>query len=170
MTNDTKTCPFCAEEILTGAKKCKHCQTMLADTAIKKRELGMIVLLYVVTLGLYGFYLVPDMGRSVNAALGRRKYPFALVLTLGILTLGIALPVYETIYAYDLERHGRESGFGDRVSSLGTYVLILNILCAVVAAMSGGLALVVSAFMGTLATWLVQKELNWLADHQEAVA
>lgn len=173
MTNDTKPCPYCGEEILTVAKKCKHCQSMLARAGtegIKKRDLGMIVLLCVVTLGLYGFYLIPDLGRSVNSALNERKHSFAVALILGILTFGIALSVFEVVYAYDLERHGRETGSGERVNSMGTYVLILNILSWIVAFMSGGVAFIVSAFMGLWATWLVQKELNLLADQQEAAA
>jgi hypothetical protein len=92
-----------------------------------------------------------------------------MILIVSILTLGIGLSVFETIYAYDLERHGRQSGLGERVSSLGTYVLILNIVSWIVAFMSGGVAIIVSAFTGIWATWLVQKELNLLADQQEAV-
>ncbi|MDX9976368.1 MAG: DUF4234 domain-containing protein [FCB group bacterium] len=170
MTNDSKACPYCGEEILAVAKKCKHCQSMLVNTGIKKRDLGIIILLCVVTLGLYGFYLIPDFGRSVNAALNRRKHSFSVVLILGILTLGVALTVYEIIYAYDLERNGRQAGFGERVSSLGTYVLVLNIVSWIVVFMSGGVALIVSAFTGIWATWLVQKELNLLAEHQLAAA
>ncbi len=30
-STDTRACPFCAEEILTAAKKCKHCGEMLED-------------------------------------------------------------------------------------------------------------------------------------------
>ncbi len=170
MTEDTKACPYCGEVISAVAKKCKHCQSMLGSPGIKKRDLGILVLLFVVTLGLYGFYLIPDLGRSVNFALNKRKYSFAVVLILGILTLGIALSVYEILYAYDLERHGRQSGFAERVGSMGSYVLILNILSWIVAFMSGGVAFIVSAFLGTWATWLVQKELNLLADQQEAAA
>jgi uncharacterized protein (DUF983 family) len=33
MTEATKRCPFCAEEILAVAKKCKHCGSMLDESA-----------------------------------------------------------------------------------------------------------------------------------------
>ena len=144
----------------------RHSQSMLGDGAIKKRELGSIVLLMIVTLGFYAFYLIPDFGRGVNAVVGKRKYSFAVTLALGILTLGLAFSVFEVLFAYDFERYGRESGFGDRVSSLGDYVLFLNISSLLVCFLSVGVAFLVSFFLGVWATWLLQKELNFLADRQ----
>lgn len=166
MTELTKKCPYCNEEVLAVARKCKHCQSMLDRDVIKKRNLWIFILLFFVTLGFYGFYLIPDFGRSVNAVIGRRKYSFALVLVLGIITLGIAFSVFEIIYAYDLERNGIKSGFEKRVQYLCVYVLILNIISWIVAFLSFGWAFIVSMYLGIWATWLVQKELNFLAKQQ----
>lgn len=168
MTEPTKKCPDCGEEVLSIARKCKHCQSLLLlnSDVIKKRDLGIIVLLLVVTIGFYGFYLIPDFGRGVNIAIGRRKYSFALILLLGIITLGIALSVFEIMFAYDLERSGQESDFKKRVQNLGSYVMILNIISWIVAFASGGFAFIVSCILGIWATWLIQKELNFLAERQ----
>lgn len=36
MLNEKKNCPFCGEEILSVAIKCKHCHTMLRETESNK--------------------------------------------------------------------------------------------------------------------------------------
>ena len=38
MTNETKTCPFCGEEILAVAKKCKHCGEWIDKQGEEKSE------------------------------------------------------------------------------------------------------------------------------------
>jgi hypothetical protein len=39
---ETKNCPFCAEEILLAAKKCKHCGEFL-DESLKKEPVAPVI-------------------------------------------------------------------------------------------------------------------------------
>lgn len=45
-TTQTKACPFCAEEILLDAKKCKHCGEILDETlkAFRQQQAPVIVI------------------------------------------------------------------------------------------------------------------------------
>ena len=72
------------------------------NNELKRRDLGMFVLLMVVTLGIYGFYLIPKLGLSVNRLIKREEYKFNQVLLVGIFTLGIGLVVFEILYAYNM--------------------------------------------------------------------
>ncbi len=134
------------------------------DDEIKRRDLGMVVLLMVVTLGIYGFYLIPKLGLGVNQLIKKDEYKFNQVLLVGIFTLGIGLVVFEILYAYSLEK---EPGYtGNRWSNrnIGGYVLVLNILAVVLALASGGFGLVISFALGCWATWLIQDQVNKYAE------
>jgi hypothetical protein len=37
---ETKKCPFCAEEIKIEAKKCKHCGSMLEEEDVKNKAIN----------------------------------------------------------------------------------------------------------------------------------
>lgn len=64
MSKNMKTCPFCGEEILEAAKKCRHCDEWLVDEKpskeirIVKRQwpritIGLIFMFLVVAIGFY---------------------------------------------------------------------------------------------------------------------
>lgn len=130
------------------------------DNELRRRDLGMFVLLMVVTFGIYGFYLIPKLGLSVNQLIKKEEYKFNQVLLVGIFTLGIGLIVFEILYAYSLEK---EPGYTREKWSnrnTGGYVLVLNILAVVLACVSGGLAFVISFALGCWATWLIQNQVN----------
>ena len=133
---------------------------MYNDNELKRRDLGMFVLLIVVTLGIYGFYLIPKLGLSVNQLIKKEEYKFNQVLLVGIFTLGLGLIVFEILYAYSLEK---ESGYTSEKwnnRNLGGYVLVLNILATVLCFASGGLAFIISFVFGCWATWLIQNQVN----------
>lgn len=130
------------------------------DNELKHRDLGMVVLLMVVTLGIYGFYLIPKLGLSVNQLIKKEEYKFNQVLLVGIFTLGIGLIVFEILYAYSLEKESSYTREKWSNRNIGGYVLALNILAVVLAFVSGGLAFVISFALGCWATWLIQNQVN----------
>jgi hypothetical protein len=130
------------------------------DNELKRRDLGMVVLLMIVTLGIYGFYLIPKLGLSVNHLIKKEEYKFSQVLLVGIFTLGIGLVVFEILYAYSLEKESSYTREKWSNRNIGGYVLALNILAVVLAFVSGGLAFVISFALGCWATWLIQNQVN----------
>lgn len=140
-----------------------------SDDVLKHRQLGVIILLMIVTLGLYGFYLIPALGESVNRLTGKQKHSFGLVLLLGIVTCGLALSVFEILYAYDLEKDDRYTDRRWSNQGLGQYVLILNVVSFVVAFASGFAAFAVSLVLGLWATWLIQEQVNKYLEHYDEV-
>ena len=137
------------------------------DNELKRRDLGMFVLLMVVTLGIYGFYLIPKLGLSVNRLIKREEYKFNQVLLVGIFTLGIGLVVFEILYAYNMEKDSSYTREKWSNRNIGGYVLALNILAVVLAFVSGGLALVISFALGCWATWLIQNQVNKYLEFRE---
>ena len=137
------------------------------NNELKRRDLGMFVLLMVVTLGIYGFYLIPKLGLSVNRLIKREEYKFNQVLLVGIFTLGIGLVVFEILYAYNMEKDSSYTREKWSNRNIGGYVLALNILAVVLALVSGGLALVISFALGCWATWLIQNQVNKYLEFRE---
>ena len=137
------------------------------DNELKRRDLGMFVLLMVVTLGIYGFYLIPKLGLSVNRLIKREEYKFNQVLLVGIFTLGIGLVVFEILYAYNMEKDSSYTREKWSNRNIGGYVLALNILAVVLAFVSGGLALVISFALECWATWLIQNQVNKYLEFRE---
>lgn len=128
---------------------------------IKVRDPAVVVLLMVVTCGLYAIYLQYQWAREVNGLEGQVRYPPILTLVLNILTLGLAGLVFESIWAYDLARLAQQRGIANRFDSLPIWVLLLNCVGTVLCLSVVGI--VIGLPMGIAASVLVQMELNKLA-------
>ncbi len=130
------------------------------NNEIKRRDIGMLVLLMVVTLGIYGFYLIPKLGLSVNQLIKKDEYKFKRVLLIGIFTFGIGLVVFEILYAYSLEEESGYTGNKWSNKNIGGYVLALNLLAFWLSFVSNWIACVIGIALGCWATWLIQNQVN----------
>jgi hypothetical protein len=128
---------------------------------IKVREPAIVVLLMLVTCGLYAIYLQYQWAKEVNGLEGQVRYPPGITLLLNIVSLGLSGLVFESLWAYDLARLGQQRGVPNRMESLPVWVLALNsvgtVLCLTV------VGIVIGLPMGIAASVLVQMELNKLA-------
>ena len=133
----------------------------------RHRDLGFVALLSAVTLGLFGFYWVPKLGEELNFVLGVRRYRFWVVLLLGIVTIGLALSVFECCYAYNLQKHPAYQRLPIAKRNLGGLVLTLNLIALIVSIATAGLGLIVAIIIGVWATWLIQDAMNELARSEQ---
>jgi hypothetical protein len=128
---------------------------------IKVRDPAVVVLLMLVTCGLYVIYLQYQWAKEVNGLEGQVRYPPVITLVLNIVTLGLSGLVFESIWAYDLARVAQRRGVVNRMESLPTWVLVLN--CVGTVLCLTGIGIVIGLPMGIAASVLVQNELNKLA-------
>lgn len=135
-----------------------------ADAAyIKRRDIAVFILLSIVTLGIYWFYVSYHWAKEVNGLVGRAKYNPVLVLVINLLTCGLAGLVFEALYAIDIAEQTRLRSTPGRMEQLATWVLVCNSAAFITAIIPFGF--LVALPLGTLASVLVQIELNRLADH-----
>lgn len=119
----------------------------------------------IISLTLFGFYLIPSWAKSMGRITGKPRMPFGALLALGICTLGLALIVVEVVYAFDLARHGQQTGKQGSNPQLGGWVLGLNVVALVWAVTTSGIGFLLGGeVLGILATWLVQAEINRYAE------
>jgi hypothetical protein len=129
---------------------------------VERRDIGIFVLLCVVTLGLYWFYVGYQWAKEINGLAGRVKYQPLVFLLVNILTCGLAGMVFECLYAFDIAEHTQSRGIKNRLDQLPMWVIVLNSV-AVVASLTG-VGIVLALPLGMLASVLVQVELNKLAE------
>src|SRR5262249_42375630 len=129
---------------------------------IERRSVPSVVLLILITLGLYCLYLLYQWAKEVNRLLGRYKYNPNLVLLISIATLGLGATVIECMLAFDIEGEAAAREIPERSPSLPVLVLGLNAIALLLGSNAGGVLLLSLAF-GLTATGLVQRELNRLA-------
>lgn len=129
---------------------------------VQRRDIGLLVLLCIVTLGLYWFYLGYQWSKELNGLAGRVKYQPVVFLLVNIFTCGLAGMVFECIFAFDIAEHTARLGLNSRWEQLGAWVIGINVAVLILCLIPFG---VIAALpLGTLATALVQVELNKLAD------
>jgi len=136
---------------------------------IEKRDLGKVVIFSIVTLGIYGILLMAKWTDDVNFLIGKQKHEKIVIIVVGVITLGIALAVWEIIFAYDIQNYTEKIRLQERSKNLGGTVLGFTLFAYALALASGGLAFVLSMAFGIYASCLVQKELNIIADEMSVL-
>lgn len=115
-----KKCPFCAEEIIADAVKCKHCGewvnkesagSTLPQSSIQQfsnvQPVWHFVLLSIATLGIYEIYWFYRNWKQL-------KFHKNLDISPGWRTVGLFVPIYGIVLAYrqlkDIRDFSREAG------------------------------------------------------------
>jgi hypothetical protein len=132
----TKKCPFCAEENLADAIKCKYCGELLNKQAAQSagqqfsnaQPVWHFVLLTIVTFGIYEIYWFYRNWKHL-------KFHKDLDISPGWRTVGLFVPIYGIVLAYrqlrDIRDFSKEAGV-DKTYSPGWILfgwLILSALC-----------------------------------------
>ena len=137
--------------------------------ATEYRSIPIVALLSVATLLVgYQIYLCYQWARELNSLSQGKRHSPQLVLSLSVLTLGVAAVVYECIFAYEVEGYFRERNRPDALPHFALWVATLNaiaFLCGIT-----GIGIIVAIPCGVAATCLVQAELNKLASRVVAEA
>jgi hypothetical protein len=129
-----------------------------------KREPWKFVLWMGATLGLYSFYVVPQLAKAVNRLLQKDKFNSTFVFWIGVVTLGLGLSVFEVFFAYQLEKNPAYTQGKWNNRRLCVWVLILNLVTWILAFVPRGEAFIGSIVFGVSATLLIQHEINQYVD------
>jgi hypothetical protein len=92
-----KDCPFCGEEVLATAKKCKHCGETL-DVALRSAEEARRVAEHSSRGG--GAAPAAAASTTVVVQAGGRGFPHFLHLILTIFTCGLWFPIWVLHYIF----------------------------------------------------------------------
>jgi hypothetical protein len=131
---------------------------------IRREEAWKIIVLVMVTFGLYGLYLLPHHNDQFARLSRRPRMHFWLLLTLTLVTVGIFGVFYQLWLSASLNKFSEEMGTPGRNPSLCWHVTMLNFVSFTTAFSSAGMAIPFSLFLGGCAFWVIQKELNLYAD------
>jgi hypothetical protein len=121
----------------------------------------MVVLLSVVTLGVYWFYLVYQWSQEINGLIGEPKYKPWLMVLLSIATLGVGGCVIECCFAWEIEKLARRRGLSHDVPYPTAWVISLNV-AALMACFIPFVGPFIAMALGVSATGIVQHELEAL--------
>ena len=128
---------------------------------VKYRNLTLVAVLSLVTLGIYSLYLIYQWAKEINGLEGRIKHNPVVVLLVSIFTLCLGAVVYECLFASDAAEAGRQRGIGEELASLPTWVIALNVSAVVISIIP--LAFIIAIPLGIAATVVVQSGFNKLA-------
>jgi hypothetical protein len=173
-------CRECGNQVSSEAVNCPHCGvpkpvTVQSDLRpvevgepvtwrITHRSLGRVVVLNLVTLGLYGFYLIYQWAADVNGLVGRRKYKAGLMLLISIVTLGVGGAIIEAIYAHEVSSEAKRRHIPDAIPYLVVFVGGLNAIAWALGIFGGWAWGLMSLPIGVTSTVLIQRELNLFVD------
>ncbi|GHV83471.1 hypothetical protein AGMMS50212_08110 [Spirochaetia bacterium] len=120
---------------------------------IKKRGLAGLILLSIITLGIYGLYWIHKLAKDVNAICdgdGKRTGGLLKYLLLGLITFGI----YDLVWLYMLGDRLQDNAqkYGLTFKESGGIVLLWYVL---------GAFIIVGPF---IALWIIIKNTNALAE------
>lgn len=124
------------------------------------RSPAIAVLLSIVTLGIYGLYLIYAWAKETNDVVGREAFRPRTVVLLSIVTCTAATVVYECLYAFEIERAARDQGIVSATRGFGALIVALNVAHIVLFVLSGGLLSIIT--YGAIIA-LMQAELNKFA-------
>ena len=131
---------------------------MSTSLPVKQRDLWIVGILSVITLGIYNIYLAYMWSRELNHLLGRERYSPVVVLIISIVSLGIAVAVYECFFAFDLAKAAEQRNRELRMPSLPGTVVALEV-SAIVLSLTG-FGVIIGMPLGVAATVLLQREFN----------
>ena len=99
----TKECPFCAEQVIVNAKKCKHCGEIIdvtlrmAEDAKKASSRNPMVFM---NAGGGGASAAAASASSGNGNMAKRNFPHFLHCLVTIFTMGMWLPIWILHYLF----------------------------------------------------------------------
>jgi len=125
---------------------------------VRERNLWVVGILSLVTLGLYNFYLVYVWARELNHLLGKERHSPAVVLIVSIVTLGIGVTVFECVFGFDHARAAEARGRELRTKGLPGIVVALDVAALILSLT--GVGMIIGIPTGVAATILLQREFN----------
>jgi len=131
-----------------------------SDKGIKMRSGWEVFVPIVFTFGFYIFYLLPRQSWEVAVVTGKKRLNPWLVGFLMVITLGVFGAIYQIFLAWSFQTISQEKKIPGRNASMGTGVTMFTLGSFIVMYSSKEFAFVMSAILGLIPFWLIQKEIN----------
>lgn len=133
---------------------------------VKRRAVWEIYVPIFLTLGLYCLYLLPRQSWEISRVTREKRLNPWFLGFLILITLGLFGIVYQIYLGWKFQALSQELKIPGRNSSLGTTVMTFSIGSVAAMYSSMEFAIIVSAVLGMIPFWLVQKEINaYLGDN-----